>query len=125
MRRAASVVATTLLGLAIIMLIRLWSIRDKAPSTRDALTYVILGWDEHTTYAEKFTEGSFRTLRIGMTAGEVRRMVGPPLDSLGSDSGRVVWRYTVGYPKGTYWLRSVVLDSTKRVVQVAAMLYLD
>jgi hypothetical protein len=83
-----------------------------------------------TVYSERFSEGRFNTIRVGMTGGEVEALVGPPFGKVpwGSPPNpqdTEMWFYSKR-PNDTsnYWRRWVVLEKCK-VVSVTSDFWVD
>jgi hypothetical protein len=76
-----------------------------------------------TFYAEQYSESRFRTIRVGMTPGEVEAIIGRPLgkDPLDSSSGspQEMWYYSDRPDKtANYWRRWVVFENGKVVMVI-------
>ena len=72
-----------------------------------------------TTYSERYSEGRFNALRVGMTTDEVQAIIGPPLfkaprnQSVGTQTEET-WFYSYR-PDVTanYWRRSILVQNGK------------
>src|SRR5262249_51965109 len=121
--RVAGIFLLVLVALVLIVCaVRLSTILDKHASPDDAYVFLIAGWDEHTTYAPRFTESRFRSLRVGMPVEQVIALIGTPLDTVNSGE---LWRYSVGDSLTGFWARSLSVDSTRRVTGIHAEFYWD
>jgi hypothetical protein len=90
----------------------------------DPLLSLILGHE--TIYSEGFNEEGFRSIRVGMTPGEVVRLIGQPLGRNSViEPGRVVWYYSTPV-SGTsnYWDRHVVFAGDV-VTEAKGRFYID
>jgi hypothetical protein len=83
-----------------------------------------------TVYSERFSEGRFNTIRVGMTGEEVEALVGPPLGKVPWSSppnpqDTEMWFYSKR-PNDTsnYWRRWVVFEKGK-VVTVTSDFWFD
>jgi hypothetical protein len=89
---------------------------------QDVLFAVISVLDgDFTVYVKGYSESKFRSLRVGMTAGQVEDIMGPPLSvgqwqepvpgqpiTPGDGPLHDLWRYTrSGKAMGNYWEREV------------------
>jgi hypothetical protein len=47
-----------------------------------------------TYYSKGYSENKFMSLRVGMTSKEVEAVMGPPLEKIPWQDGRVLWTYS-------------------------------
>jgi hypothetical protein len=90
----------------------------------DPLLSIILGHE--TIYSDGFNEEGFRGVRVGMTQGEVVRLIGQPLGRNSViEPGRVVWFFSKPV-SGTsnYWDRHVVFAGDL-VTEAKGRFYID
>ena len=82
---------------------------------------------EDTVYAPRYTDSSFRKIKIGMTEQDVMELVGKPLEAYAVERrGRqcVGWRFSRSEKGTSYKVRSI-LFSDGRVFEVFRDFYLD
>lgn len=82
---------------------------------------------EWTVYAPGYDEGRFQQIREGMTATEVKALLGPPLfeEPCNDGSGTVLWPYTnqKSYTSN-YWRRWIYMKND-RVTSIVSEFYRD
>ncbi|MBR4188583.1 MAG: hypothetical protein IKQ55_01315 [Kiritimatiellae bacterium] len=95
-----------------------------ARSAGDWVQYLAAMTEDSTLYAEGYDEKAFRSLRPGMSAGEVEDVLGEPLWRREGGEGREVWAYSstrgagcVTCPDGFFWKRWVVFGSDGKVLE--------
>ena len=79
---------------------------------------------EDTAYAAGYSDEAFRTVRLGMTTGDVLARLGPPLWSGLRDGARESWRWSQSPGDKSYRIRVVVFEAN-RVVAVYSEFYVD
>ena len=122
--RAVAVLFCTLVGGVLLwrLAVGLWH----SGRVSEASLYMLLGWDEKTTYAAGFTERKFAGVSPGLKETEVRRRLGEPLGvDFYPDSGIRYMRYSTGDMQGTFWMRGVAIDSSGAVCRITKMLWFD
>jgi hypothetical protein len=72
-----------------------------------------------TVYAPRYSDFAFRRVHTGMTAGEVTKLVGPPLRELLRPYG-LVWVYSDSPVSRSYRRRLVIFARDGRVSEVSA-----
>ena len=65
---------------------------------------------DDTIYAEQYSDARFRQISIGATEADVRRVLGPPLDT-GTHDGALIYRYARSVNDSNYHVRVIVLRS--------------
>ena len=88
------------------------------PYIRDLTLAIFLG--EATVYAKSFSESRFRSLKTGMKAADVMRVMGPPLKQTPWGQFPQVWLYTDQRTiTDNFWRRWVAVDvNTDKVVLI-------
>ena len=80
-------------------------------SAGDIALFVTFWMENTTAYSEHYSERAFQSVEEGMTAEEVERILGTPLErQLVGDGKGELWRYTKGLPDRNYWLRCLKID---------------
>jgi len=82
------------------------------------------GFAEDTQHAAAYSDDAFRTVKRGMTTGDVLARLGPPLDSGVADGARQSWRWSWSPGDESHRIRVVVFEAN-RVVAVYSEFYVD
>ena len=90
-----------------------------------SLCSVILG--DHTAYGPRYSTAGFKSITQGMTAQEVEKLVGRPLDEwmIPGDVGHVYWRWTRGRDGSHYYRYRVTRFQHGQVDEKIAFFYCD
>src|SRR5437764_1148905 len=73
------------------------------------------GFAEDTAYAAGYSDEAFRTVRLGMTTGDVLARLGPPLWSGLRDGARDSWRWSQSPGDQRSRVRVVVFEANRVV----------
>lgn len=81
---------------------------------------------DHTEYAAAYSASGFRRIRVGMSAEQVRQLLGKPLDQWTPDgSDDLYWRWTRSRDGSHYYRYRVVIFRAGRVGDKSAYAYCD
>jgi outer membrane protein assembly factor BamE (lipoprotein component of BamABCDE complex) len=97
--------------------------------------FFTIGFGDATVWAKGYSDDAFRSIKIGMTRGEVHALLGPPLeirqsynqfdfDTIRQQPGEIVECWTTTPNDSSYRIRQVVFLGD-RVVDKQAEFYLD
>jgi hypothetical protein len=78
------------------------------------LLYFLFLKGGYTYYAAGFDQRKFDNLHVGMSASELEKAIGPPLEKIPQRNGSVLWTYS-GRPdvSRSFWRRWVFLKDDK------------
>src|SRR5262249_11417542 len=84
-------------------------------------TFFSVVWTKRpqTRYAAGFDERTFVSMPLGLTADEVVRRLGPPLQKKEDPDGTAVWYYSEGLSKN-FAHRALVIDQSGRLIHKTA-----
>ena len=95
----------------------------KIPSIHEAIYNLIE--PEETIYTAGYDEQKFESIKTGMTADQVNKLMGEPLKRIDVDGHRVIWLYSKQGPHDTnYKIRNVWLQENK-VVRIDRSFFVD
>lgn len=109
-------------ALTVLAALGLCGCRETASTLYDGVSAVAAS--QETRYAPGFTEEKFREVAVGQSREDVRTRLGEPLKAWTVASSEH-WAYSDSPSDGDYWVRRVSFDSSGRVSEVAAELYVD
>lgn len=84
----------------------------------------LLSESSETVYAPRYSYFAFRRIRIGMTAPEVKGLIGEPIKIVARPTGDV-WVYSESRVSRRYRMREVMFDLRGRVAEVVAEFVCD
>jgi hypothetical protein len=85
-----------------------------------------LVYDHDTRYSTGYKEASFQSLKMGVSQGDVRALLGEPLKKYQLEDGHWMWHYSEHGPKSKdYLVRTLEFGSDEHLLRKGAEFYVD
>jgi hypothetical protein len=120
--RLSKVLRRRFVALAVLPVLGLCGCREAGAAVYVGVSAVAANLE--TRYAPDFSEEKFREVAVGQSQEDVRTRLGEPLRKWTHDAIHY-WAYSESPSSDDYWVRLVIFDSTGRVSETRAELYVD